>query len=125
MLQHLPQGNNSAYMCINAALYSYLYSLSVAINQVVLVCHSKVQELELVFPGLTVRHLGPYSLMLNPIENVWFKMKKSHKAAHVSTSCSLPGVAEQRLQYVETKIDEVMATITHSESILKIAEFTL
>ena len=75
MLQHLPQGNNSAYMYINPALYSHLYSLGIDVNQVVLVCdnapcHSKVQELKLDFPGLTVRRLGPHSSMLNPIENV-------------------------------------------------------
>ena len=76
ILQHLPQGNNSAYMCINAALYSHLYSLGVDVNQVVLVCdnapcHRKVQELEVDFLGLAVRRLGPCSPMLNPIENVW------------------------------------------------------
>ena len=94
MLQHLPQGNNSAYMCINAALYSHLYSLGVDVNQVVLVCdnapcHNKVQELELDFLGLTVRRLGPHSPMLNPIENVWSKIK-SHIKRHMSTSCCLP-----------------------------------
>ena len=62
--------------------------LGVDVNQVVLVCN-KVQELELNFPGLMVRRLGPHSAMLNPIENVWSKMK-SHKVAHESTSCSLP-----------------------------------
>ena len=113
MLQHLPQGNNSAYMCINAALYSHLYSLGVDVNQVVLVCdnaacHSKVKELELDFPGLTVR---PYSPMLNPIENMWSKMK-SHIKRHMRVPAVVcPGVGEQRLQYVETKIDEAMATI--------------
>ena len=80
MLQHLPQGNNSAYMCISAALYSHLYSLGVDVNQVVWVCdnapcHSKVQELELDFPGLTVRPLGPHSPMLN-IENMWEKEQR-------------------------------------------------
>ena len=103
MLQHLAQGNNSAYMCINAALYFHLYSLGVDVNQVVLVCdnapcHSKVQELELDFPGLTVRRLGPHSLMLNPIENVWSKMK-SHIKRHMRVSAVVcPGVGEQRLQ---------------------------
>ena len=120
MLQHLPQGNNSAYVCINAALYSHLYSLGVDVNQVVLVCdnapcHSKVQELEVDFPGLTVRRLGPYSPMLNPIENVWSKMK-SHIKRHMRVPAVVrPGVGEQRLQYVETKIDEAMATITQQD----------
>ena len=120
MLQHLPQGNNSAYIRINAALYSHLYSLGVDVNQVVLVCdnapcHSKVQELEVDFPGLTVRRLGPYSPMLNPIENVWSKMK-SHIKRHMRVPAVVrPGVGEQRLQYVETKIDEAMATITQQD----------
>ena len=109
MLQQLPQGNNSAYMCINAALYSHLYSLGVDINQVVLVCdnalcHSKVQDLELDFPDLTVRQLGSHSPMLNPIENVRSKMK-SHIKRHMRVPAVVcPGVGEQRLQYVETKL---------------------
>ena len=59
MLQHLPQGN-LAYVCIRAALCdSVIPSLDVEVGQVVLVCdnspcHSKVEELEMDFLGLTV-----------------------------------------------------------------------
>ena len=94
-----------------------LYSLGVDVNQVAFVCdnapcHSKVQELEVDFPRLAVTRLGPYSPMLNPIENVWSKMK-SHIKRHMRVPAVVcPGVVEQRLQYVETKIDETMATIT-------------
>ena len=93
-------------MFINAALYSHLYSLRVDVNQVVLVCdnapcHSKVQELELDFPGLTVR---PHSLMLN----------KSYRKCVVQNETSQRGPGEQRLQYVE-KIDEALATITQQD----------
>ena len=77
-------------------------------------CHSKVQELELDFPGLTIRCLGPYSPMLNPIENVWSKMK-SYIKRHMRVPAVCPGVGEQRLQYVETQIDEAMATITQQD----------
>ena len=122
MLQHLPQGNNSAYMCIIAALYSHLYSLGVDVNQVIWVCdnapcHSKVQELELDFPGLTVRRLGPHSPMLNPIENVWSKMKRHIKRHMRVPAVVCPGVGEQRLQYVQTKIDEAMATIAQQDCV--------
>ena len=91
----------------NAALYSHLYSLGVDVNQVVWVCdhapcHSKVHELEVDFPGLPVRRLGPYSTMLSPIENVWSKMK-SHIKRHMGVPAVVYlGVGEQRLQYVET-----------------------
>ena len=93
-------------MCINAALYSHHYFFGVDVNQVVWFCdnepcHNKVQELELDFPGLIIRCLGPYSPMQNPIENVWFKMK-----SHIKWNMTVPavvclGVGEQRLQYVE------------------------
>ena len=92
-------------------------SLGVDVGQVVLVCdnspcHSKVEEFETDFPGPTVPHLGPYSPMLNPIENVWSKMKSHIKRQMGVPAVVRPGLAEQRLQYAETKIDEAMATVT-------------
>ena len=100
----------------------FLLFLGVDVGQVVLVCdnapcHSKVQELEEDFPGLTVRKLGPYSPMLNPIENIWSKMK-SHINRHMRVPAVVrPGLGEQRLQYVEEKIDEAMATITPQDCV--------
>ena len=94
--------------------------LGIDIEHVVLVCdnapcHSRVEELTVDFPGLTVQRLGPYSPMLNPIENIWSKMK-SHIKRHMRVpEVAHPGVGEQRLQYVEQCIDNAMATITHQD----------
>ena len=49
------------------------------------------------------------------VENVWSKMK-SHIKRHMRVPAVVcPGVGEQRLQYVETQIDEAMATITQQD----------
>ena len=92
-------------------------SLGVDVGQVVFVfnnapCQSKVEELETDFSGLTDQRLGPYSPMLSPIENVWSKMKSHIKRQMGVPAVVRPGLAEQRLQYAETKIDEAMATVT-------------
>ena len=95
-------------------------SLGIEVGEVVLVCgnapcHSTVDELEEDFPGLTVQRLAPYSPMLDPVENIWCKMK-SHVKRHVSVpAVAHPGVGEQRLQYVEQNIDNAMATIIHQD----------
>ena len=66
-------------------------------------------------PWLTIRCLGPYSPMLNPIENVWSKMISQIKQHTRVPAVVCPGVGEQRLQYVETQIDEAMATIMQQD----------
>ena len=55
--------------------------------------------------------------MLNPIENVWSKMKSHIKRQMGVPAVVRPGLAEQRLQYVETKIDEAMATVTPQDCV--------
>ena len=107
-------------MCINAALYSHLYSLGVYVNQVVLVCdnapcHSKVQELELDFPGLTVRPSRTILAHAKSYRKCVVQNEKSQKRHMRVPAVVCPGVGEQRLQYVETKIDEAMATITQQD----------
>ena len=103
-------------------MYTFInfLSLGVDISKVVLVCdnapcHSTVDELEDDFPGLTVQQLGPYSPMLNPYEKIWSKMK-SHIKQHMRVpAIAHPRVGEQRLQYVEQKIDDAMGTINHQD----------
>ena len=91
-------------------------SLGIEVGEVVLVCdsapcHSTVEELKEDFPGLTAQRLAPYSPMLNPVENIWCKMK-GHVKRHMRVpTVARPGVGEQRLQYVEK--NNAMATINH------------
>ena len=76
-------------------------------------CHSTVNELGEDFPGFTVQRLAHYSPMLNPVENIWCKMK-SHVKWHMRVpAVARPEVGEQRLQYMEQNIDNAMATINH------------
>ena len=93
MLEHLPVG--------------------ITVDSVVVVsdnapCHSKFEECVIENPGLTICRLGPYSPMLNPVETVWSKMKAVVKQRMRVPQVQRPGVGEQRLQYVETLIDELM-----------------
>nr|CAI5869481.1 unnamed protein product [Callosobruchus analis] len=59
----------------------------------------------------TLLRLGPYSPMLNPIENIWSKIK-----TYVKTHLRVPqvrgiGIVEQRLLYLEKIIDSAKETI--------------
>ena len=93
-------------------------SLGIEVGEIVLVCdnapyYSTVEEED--FPGLTVQRFAPYWPMLNPVENIWCKMK-SHVKRHMRVpAVARPGVGEQRLQYVEQNIDNAMATINHQD----------
>ena len=95
----------------------------VEIDQVVIVCdnapcHSKVEECQIERPGVQVVRLGPYSPMLNPIENIWSKLK-SHVKRHMRLPAIVPpGVGEQRLVYVENKIDDAIGTITIQDCVM-------
>nr|CAI5861856.1 unnamed protein product [Callosobruchus analis] len=59
----------------------------------------------------TLLRLGPYSPMLNPIENIWSKI-----TTYVKTHLRVPqvrgiGIVEQRLLYLEEIIDSAKETI--------------
>lgn len=59
----------------------------------------------------TLLRLGPYSPMLNPIEAIWSKIK-THVRGHLRVpNVAGPGVAEQRLLYLEELIDQAKDTI--------------
>ena len=50
--------------------------------------------------------------MLNPIENIWSKVKTEVKNSIRIPIVSPPGVGEQRLVYLEEAIDEAKALIS-------------
>lgn len=52
-------------------------------------------------------HLAPYSPMLNPIENVWSKIKSNVRRSMEVPEVMAPGLGEQRLQYLERLIGQV------------------
>lgn len=88
----------------------------VSVQSVVLVCdnapcHSSLNQCEEERPGLIVLHLGPYSPMLNPIENIWQKIKSNVKRHMRPPVVVPPGVGEQRLVYVENLIDNAIPII--------------
>lgn len=73
-------------------------------------CHSRLEE---VVNGTEARllRLGPYSPMLNPIENIWSKIKTYCKTHLRVPDVQPPGVVEQRLTYLERIIDEAKDTV--------------
>ena len=74
-------------------------------------CHSRL-EAAVRNSGAEVLRLGPYSPMLNPIENIWSKVKSDVKSNLRIPDVSPPGVTEQRLVYLEEAIDEAKALIS-------------
>jgi len=89
----------------------------IAVNSVVVICdnapcHSRLMECVHVHQGLEILKLGPYSPVLNPIENIWSKFKAKVKQLMRIPEVSPPQLGEQRLQYVENIIDQAMETIT-------------
>ena len=59
----------------------------------------------------TLLHLGPYSPMLNPIKNIWSKIKSYVKTHLRLRQVVPPGVGQQRLVYLEELIDQAKDTI--------------
>jgi len=97
MLQHLPPDvmvDTVVVVCDNAP------------------CHSRLMECVDVHHGLKILRLGPYSRMLNPIENIWSKFKATVKQYMRLPEVCPPQLGEQRLAYVETLIDRALETIT-------------
>ena len=78
-------------------------------------CHSRIEECEARFPGFIVQRLGPYSPMLNPIENIWSKVKSLVKNQMKVPNVMPPAVGEQRLAFVETLIDRAMGQVTNRD----------
>lgn len=80
-------------------------------------CHSTIDECEALFSGFTVLRLAPYSPALNPIKNIWSKVKSFVKAQMRIPNVTPPGIGEQKLQYVEEKIDAAMGEISPQDCI--------
>lgn len=80
-------------------------------------CHSKIEQCQDQFPGLIVKRLGPYSPMLNPIENIWSKMKSHVKKEMVVPNVSGHAIGEQRLVFAEGLIDSAMNQITYRDCV--------
>ena len=78
-------------------------------------CHSKLEEIVPRFPGFIIQRLGPYSPMLNPIENVWSKMKSFVKNEMKVPNVIPPAIGEQRLAFVEALIDRAMCQVTNRD----------
>lgn len=88
----------------------------VPLNEVVVVCdnapvHSRFEAVALE-RGFTLLRLGPYSPMLNPIENIWSIVKAHIKRFNRVPVVSGPGVIEQRLVYLEQLIGDAEEEIT-------------
>ena len=54
--------------------------------------------------------------MLNPIGNVWDKVKSRVKAQMTVPLVTPPNLGEQRLQYVESFIDSAMSQVANEDS---------
>lgn len=78
-------------------------------------CHSRLEVAVEEFPGLQLLRLGPYSPMLNPIENVWSKLKAVVKRHNRVPEVTIPGVMEQRIVYLENLIEEAIPQVTISD----------
>lgn len=88
----------------------------VPLDQIVVVCdnapvHSRFETVaeEL---GFTLLRLGPYSPMLNPIENIWSVVKAKVKRFNRIPVVAGAGIIEQRLQYLEDLIRSADPEIT-------------
>lgn len=95
-------------------LCSRLEARGVPASRVVLVCdnapcHSRVGQVA-EKRGFELLRLGPYSPMLNPIENVWSAVKAAVKRCNVLPV--LTGPAQERRQYLEGAIQEAIQGIT-------------
>ena len=76
---------------------NFPFVLGIEVGEVVLICdnapcHSTVDKLEEDFPGLTVQRLLPFSLMFNPVENIWCEMKSYIKRHMRMPVVARPGV---------------------------------
>src|SRR5271167_3165636 len=74
-------------------------------------CHSRLEN---VFNGTGAQllRLGPYSPMLNPLENLWSVVKQGVKRTLVTPNVQPPNVGEQRLAYLEDVVRQSIELIT-------------
>lgn len=77
-------------------------------------CHSRLEE-AVAGSGATILRLPPYSPMLNPIENIWSKIKTFVKCNLRVPEVNGPGVVEQRLAYLEEIVDHAKTTINNGD----------
>lgn len=92
----------------------------VDVNRVVLICdnapcHARLERAVETVPGLVLLRLSPYSPMLNPIENVWSKLKSVVKRNNRVPVVHPPGVMEQRLVYLELLIQNALGEVTTAD----------
>lgn len=88
----------------------------VPVNHIVVVCdnapvHSRL-SLVAEEKGFTLLRLGPYSPMLNPIENIWSVIKAAVKRNNRVPVVTYPGVVEQRMRYLEEIITSALTEAT-------------
>lgn len=62
--------------------------------------------------GFNILRLGPYSPMLNPIENVWSTLKATVKIINRIPIVNGPGIIEKRVVYLERAITTALGQIT-------------
>lgn len=97
-----------------------LQTKNIALETVLLVCdnascHARLEAGVREFRGLQVLRLGPYSLMLNPIENIWSKLKAGVQRNNRVPEVVGPAVGAQRLEYLEQLLRDSVAEITASD----------
>lgn len=74
-------------------------------------CHNRLETL-FENSSATLLRLSPYSPMLNPIETIWGKIKSHVKSAMGIPQVNPPNVGEQRLVYLEARIEDAKALVT-------------
>lgn len=77
-------------------------------------CHRGLEELFSESSASLLR-LAPYSPQLNPIEIIWDKVKTYVKLNLDTPVVARPNVEEQRLQYLESVVDEAQSTISDGD----------
>lgn len=75
-------------------------------------CHARIETEVANYRGVTLLRLGPYSPMLNPIENILSKIKASVKRRNRIPNVVPPGVGVQRLEYLERIVEESYGELT-------------
>lgn len=92
----------------------------VDISRVVLICdnapcHARLERAVEQVAGLELLRLSPYSPMLNPIENIWSKLKATVKRSNRVPVVQAPRVMEQRLVYLEGLITNALVDISTND----------
>lgn len=115
--------HETANRFIHAPLLDAMLQRGVDLTTVVLVvdnapCHSRNEQALTSYtrgPPTSLLRLSPYSPMLNPIENVWSKLKAVVKRENRVPVVQGRGVGKQRMVYLEKIVNTAIATITLSD----------